>query len=107
VSVVAGALTRVRLELQPNVAPSQPSIARPLWVATGVLAALTVGSGVITLVNKRGYEDELGQPHTQDPLSASRDLESQRNQLDTWLVVTDVLAAATLVSGAAALYFSR
>lgn len=106
VSVIAGELTQLRFELLDLPASPEASLAKPLWIVTAILAAVTAGSGVVTLVNKHEYEQDLAQPHSGDPLQTSRNLESQRNRLDTWMLVTDVLAGATLISGGTALYFT-
>jgi len=87
-------------------ASASPNLSAPLWLATGVLAALTLGSGMATLAHQRNYQRRLARPYTVDPAAASHDLHEQRSHLQNWLLATDVLAGLTVLTGGAAIYFS-
>jgi tetratricopeptide (TPR) repeat protein len=104
--VIAGQLTRVHLDLHRDDAGDSFALATPLWIATGVLAAAALGSGIVALAHSRDYERRLEKPYAGDPASASRDLERRRSRLRNWLIASDVLGGVTVLTGGAALYFS-
>ncbi len=106
VSVVAGQLTQLRFDLEPISRPHRADLATPLWIATGSLAGSSLGSAIIALVHKRSYERALGRAFDGDPAAANRDLQRKRSHVSNWLLVTDILAGATLLGAGASLYFT-
>lgn len=76
----------------------------PLWiglVTTGALAAGTVVSGIVTLSAKSSLDDRVGTYPT-----THRDVEEARNKATTWVTVTDVLGAATIVAAGVTTYIA-
>jgi len=106
VSVISGEVTAVRFDLQPSAEMARPSLAKPFWIATGVCAALAIGSGIIAFNYHSDYEQDVKQAQPGDPADVHDDLESQRSRLQGWLVATDILAAMTALTGVTAVYFS-
>jgi hypothetical protein len=105
VQVAPGALTQSELTLIPLPSATSEVSSTPFWVATAGLGALAIASGVATMISNQRYEEALRTPQNGDPLEARAEREDDRSRIETLALVTDVLAAATLVSGGLALYF--
>jgi len=76
------------------------------WIATGVLAAGTIGTAIAANAEHSDYERQRGTPISSTPSSARDALERQRDLVTGLAVTTDVLALATLVAGGVSLYLT-
>jgi len=71
------------------------------WGVTGALAAGTLTTGIIAL----GAHSD--QTELKESMGASRaELDDADSKVQTWALVTDVLAAATVVSAGVSLYLT-
>jgi hypothetical protein len=106
VSVVGTETTPVHLALQSTTHTESAALATPLWITTGVCGALALGSGIVTLLQRRSYDQSLEQAHSGDATAIQQDLQQQRARLEKWLLATDILIGATAVAGIGAIYVS-
>jgi hypothetical protein len=83
-----------------------PPLAVAGWITASALLAGTVGVGIGALSASSRYEDNRTQPISTSPAEAKRDLEHQRHTVQALALTTDLLGAATLVTGALSLYLT-
>lgn len=84
-----------------TVAPSRPKWVTWTWIATGVLAAGAVTTGIIASSEASSLDDN----RRNRPTSAN-DLDSQSSNVKTFALVTDILGASAIVLGAVSLYYT-
>lgn len=106
IELAPGALTSLHFDLPRQQPEPALQLATPLWIATGALAVLTIGSAAVSFDRQRDYERRRERPQSGDAADAKRALQNQRSQLAHWLLATDILAGVTLLSAGTAVYFS-
>lgn len=106
IELPAGSLTSLHFALPRQQPEPAQQLATPMWIATGVLAVLAIGSAAISFERQRDYERRRERPQSGDAAAAARALQSQRSEVSRWLLATDILAGVTLLSAGTAVYFS-
>lgn len=114
ITLVGGDAADVSLELhetKPDVVVTHTTSGVPVpvvvgWIATGVLAAGTIGTALAANAAHSDYERQRDTPISGSPAEARADLERQRDLVGGLAVATDVLALATLVAGGISLYLT-
>lgn len=87
--------------LSPAKTESHPPYATIAWVATGALAAGAIVTGVVATTSSSSLSDE------RDSATATRErLDSLSGRAKGFALATDILGAAAVVAGAAAIYFT-
>lgn len=87
--------------LGPTKSDSRPPYATIAWVTTGALAAGAIVTGVVATTSSSSLSDE------RDSATATRDrLDSLSGRAKGFALATDILGAAAIVAGAAAIYFT-
>ena len=104
VLVPGGGASSLSVWLVPLPRPPERHLETAAWISAGGLGALALASAIVTVVQRRRYEDARDAPWGGAPASGQQRLQDARGRVRGWALATDLLAAASLASCGAALY---